>query len=153
MFADWSSSFPTIFFSKTHDEIDEEIEALELALWRIIGAVPAILRPPCKLQLNRRDKQDKGWRPHFVHSHLLTDGEANEEVVQYLNNKHDLTVVNWDVDSRDSAGATPEASIAALSGFKFPDPHLPLMHETYQTSVENVTSNLLPIYRKQGYKM
>lgn len=81
------------------------------------------------------------------------DGEANDDVVQYLNNKHGLTVTNWDVDSADSAGATPSASISTLSAFKYPDPHMPLMHETYQTSVEMVTPQILPIYRKQGYKL
>lgn len=111
----------------TEDQIDIEIQLMEEALWKILGAVPAFIRPPY--------------------------GEANETTVRYLNKHHGLTVVTWDLDSRDSAGFSGNASIEVLSTMKYPDPHMPLSHETYQSSVEEVAATMVPKLRAQGYKM
>lgn len=64
-------------------------------------------------------------------------------------------VVNWSVDSADSMGATPDASIATLTAqaANYPAPVLPLMHETYQSSVEQVSPAVVPIFKKAGYEL
>lgn len=52
--------------SLSHSQIDTQVEAVETALYKIIGAVPSCIRPPF--------------------------GEANADVVSYLNNKCVRTV-------------------------------------------------------------
>ncbi|CEH16282.1 glycoside hydrolase deacetylase [Ceraceosorus bombacis] len=113
--------------SLTPEQQDLEIERLEEALWKIIGRVPAYFRPPY--------------------------GECDKNCVERLNKKHGLTVVTWDVDSGDSVGASPSASIATLNALKYPQAHMPLSHETYQSSVETVAPAVVPSLQKQGYKL
>ena len=113
--------------SLTRVQLDDEIERLEVALWKILGIVPALIRPPY--------------------------GECNEECVHYLNQRHGLTVVTWDVDSGDSVGATPDQCQQKLQGLSHPGPHMPLNHETYQHSATDIPSRLLPVFKQRGYEM
>ncbi|KDN48189.1 carbohydrate esterase family 4 protein [Tilletiaria anomala UBC 951] len=110
----------------TPQELDEQMDLIEEALWKILGIVPAVVRPPY--------------------------GEANAQVVAQLNARG-YTVVTWDVDSGDSVGVVAADSIARLQAFKYPQPHMPLNHEMYQSSVDTVAPAMLPYLKKQGYKM
>ena len=111
--------------SLTHAQIDKEVQDVETALWNIIGAVPSCIRPPY--------------------------GEANEDVVNYLNNRHNLVVINWNFDSGDSVGASVEDSKVILRGIKSPKHAIVLMHETVDTTPSELFPAAIKIAKNNGY--
>jgi peptidoglycan/xylan/chitin deacetylase (PgdA/CDA1 family) len=111
--------------SLTHAQIDDEVNEVETALYKIIGAVPSCIRPPY--------------------------GEANDEVVSYLNNKHNLVVVNWNYDSGDSTGSSVAQSKAVLRTIKSPKHAIVLMHETEDTTADRLFPAAITIAKNNGY--
>lgn len=109
----------------THAQIDHQIQGVEDALWKILGAVPACIRPPY--------------------------GEANDDVVDYLNNRWGYVVINWNIDSGDSTGSTVEESKATLRQVKAPKHAIVLMHETEDTTPNQLFPAAIKIAKNNGY--
>jgi peptidoglycan/xylan/chitin deacetylase (PgdA/CDA1 family) len=109
----------------THAQIDKEIQDVETATYKIFGAVPSCIRPPY--------------------------GEANDDVVNYLNNKHGLVVINWTVDSGDSVGSSVSQSEQTLQGIKAPKHAIVLMHETEATTAHQLFPDAIKIAKQNGY--
>ncbi|KAF8643155.1 hypothetical protein AX16_009199 [Volvariella volvacea WC 439] len=93
----------------TWDQIHDEMWRVEQALQRIVGVVPAFMRPPF--------------------------GNYNDLVLQasYVRGQK---VVIWDFDSGDSVGATPAQSKSSYDTLirAHPSTILALNHETYETT-------------------
>ncbi|KAG6901653.1 hypothetical protein C0995_009544 [Termitomyces sp. Mi166 len=89
----------------TWDEIHDEMWKVELALSRIVGVVPAFMRPPY--------------------------GNYND-LVRQASEVRGQKLVLWDFDSEDSIGATPAQSEANYDNLidEQPDTILALNHET-----------------------
>ena len=117
----------------TDAQIDDEIVLLENALYRILGVVPAFIRPPY--------------------------GETSQTVIDLLTASHGLIPVLWDLDAGDGLGFPSSSALAAyqavtpvgspqadgtdgavdggpLAGqFDGPDGHLALNLETHPETV------------------
>ncbi|CAD6911497.1 unnamed protein product [Tilletia controversa] len=87
----------------TYKQIDKQVQLVEDALWKILGVVPAFIRPPY--------------------------GESNRTIVDYLTNKKGYKVVMWDTDTGDAGGNTTAQSNAVYRDFKTGERHLVLNHE------------------------
>jgi len=108
-------------------QINNELAEVELAIQRILGVVPAMMRPPY--------------------------GNYNDLVQQVVASRNQ-SVILWDLDTGDSLGATVEASEetyadAISAGFTN---LLPLNHETYNTTVYDVLPYALKALTPLGYK-
>lgn len=112
--------------SLSHDQIDRQVQVVETALHKILGVVPACIRPPY--------------------------GEANDDVVSYLNNRWGYVVVNWNVDTQDADGASVKSSKATLRTLKSPKHAIVLMHETVDTTANTLFPAALDIAKQNGYK-
>ncbi|KAG6917729.1 hypothetical protein DXG01_001380 [Tephrocybe rancida] len=112
----------------TWDQIHDEMWRVELALTRILGVVPAFMRPPY------------GNYNNLVRQASLIRGQK---------------LVIWDFDSGDSVGASvaqSEADYAALIA-QHPSTILPLNHETIETTVHQVLPNVIAKLRAAGYRL
>lgn len=110
----------------THAQIDVEVELVETMLHKIIGAVPACIRPPY--------------------------GVVNDEIVRYLNHRHGLVVINWTDDSGDAEGATVEESKEVYRKIKAPKKAIVLTHETVNTTAQILFPAAIKIAKHNGYK-
>lgn len=110
----------------SHKDIDFQIQKVEDALYKILGVVPACIRPPY--------------------------GNANQDVVDYLNNRWGYVVVNWNFDTEDSLGKSVAYSKKVLRGIKSPKHAIVLMHETVDTTPTELFPAAIPIARDNGYK-
>ncbi|TIC03634.1 DUF1771-domain-containing protein [Wallemia mellicola] len=109
-------------------EIDEQVELVNDAIWKIIGVRPKFLRPPY--------------------------GSAPEWAVNYIQEKHGMVVVNWSEDSLDSQGASADESIGIYDGFTdVNEPHLTLNHETYETTPYTVMPSVVPSLKERGFNL
>jgi len=112
----------------TWDQIHDQMWKVELAMTRLLGVSPAMVRPPY--------------------------GEYNNLVRQaaYIRNQ---TLILWDFDSGDSVGATPAESKAAYKKLinSHPKNILPLNHETEETTAHQVLPYILPLLKNAGYKL
>ncbi|KAF5342263.1 hypothetical protein D9611_002138 [Ephemerocybe angulata] len=90
-----------------------------MALTKIIGVVPAFMRPPY--------------------------GSYNDLVLD-VSRQRGQAVVLWDFDSEDSRGATPEESIQIYQDAinEHPTEIMALNHETYATTAKQVLPAILP---------
>ncbi|KAI9665775.1 MAG: Carbohydrate esterase 4 protein [Bathelium mastoideum] len=111
----------------THDQIDKQIEALDNVLWKILGVVPNSIRLPY--------------------------GEGSLDVVQYINQRHKKVVIDWDVDTEDSMGASLEQSKEIVDMVKLPEDAIVLMHENIRTSPTELFPYAIKTAVKHGYKM
>ncbi|KDN52805.1 carbohydrate esterase family 4 protein [Tilletiaria anomala UBC 951] len=111
----------------TYAQIDEQVELIETALLKTAGVVPAFIRPPY--------------------------GEVNDTIVQYLNEKHGLIVVNWNYDTEDASGATVDYSLNVIKNITAPTHAIVLQHETVNTTHSELVPQELPIIAKNGYTM
>lgn len=110
----------------THAQIDVEIELVETMLHKIIGVVPACIRPPY--------------------------GAVNESIAQYLNDRHGLVVINWTDFSGDADGATVEESLDVYRNITAPRHSVVLNHEPYNTTANIVFPEAIKIAKHNGYK-
>ncbi|TIA88585.1 hypothetical protein E3P99_02527 [Wallemia hederae] len=109
-------------------EIDEQVELVNEAIWKIVGVRPKFLRPPY--------------------------GSAPEWAVNYIQEKHGMVVVNWSEDSLDSQGASTDESIGIYDGFTdTTEPHLTLNHETYEGTPYTVMPSVVPSLVDRGYRL
>lgn len=109
----------------SYAEIDKEIEIVETMLHKTIGAVPACIRPPY--------------------------GEANKDVVNYLNQKHGLVVINWTDDAGDAEGDPVSHSEAVYEKIKAPKHAIVLNHEPYANTAHKLFPKAIKIAQKNGY--
>jgi len=112
----------------TWDQIHDEMWKVELALTRIIGVVPAFMRPPY--------------------------GEYNDLVRQASFIRGQALAI-WDFDSLDSDGATwqeSEANYDTLISQK-PKTIVALNHETEETTVHKVLPYAISKLQAAGYKL
>ncbi|KAI1431239.1 carbohydrate esterase family 4 protein [Xylaria sp. CBS 124048] len=100
-------------------DLRTEMEKVEQAMVNIFGRKPAYMRPP-----------------------YLETGGSVLSVMKELG----YTIITDDVDSMDWNGATPaqsEQTFQKLHGHGHGHGHIPLMHETYETTVTTLTSWLI----------
>ncbi|ESK85392.1 chitin deacetylase [Moniliophthora roreri MCA 2997] len=110
------------------DQIHDEMWKVEQALQRIIGVTPAFMRPPY--------------------------GNYND-LVRQASAVRGQNMVNWDFDSGDSVGASPQQSkndYAALIR-RHPNTIIALNHETEQSTAEDVIRTVIPQLKSAGYSL
>jgi len=112
----------------TWDQIHDEMWRVEQALQRIVGVVPAFMRPPY--------------------------GNYNDLVLQasYVRGQK---VVLWDFDSGDSVGASVQDSESTYDSTisQHPSTLLALNHETYETTAYDVLPYAIERLQAAGYNM
>ncbi|TFK17755.1 glycoside hydrolase/deacetylase [Coprinopsis marcescibilis] len=110
----------------TFDEVHDEMFRVELALERILGVVPALMRPPF--------------------------GEFNDLVLE-ASGIRGQTIVNWDFDSEDGKSATVDAQKALYDAVVAlrPPSILSLQHEVHETSVTEVLPYAIQKLKEAGY--
>ncbi|KAK1673135.1 polysaccharide deacetylase [Colletotrichum godetiae] len=118
---------PSTFGSLTTAQLTTEMQKLEQAMVNIIGKKPAYMRPP-----------------------YLATGGSVLSTMKTLGYK----VITDDVDSGDWNGQTPAQSeakftAAGASG----NGHIPLMHETYATTVQTLTPWLINWAKSNNLKL
>ncbi|UQC87176.1 polysaccharide deacetylase, partial [Colletotrichum lupini] len=118
---------PSTFGSLTTAQLTTEMQKLEQAMVNIIGKKPAYMRPP-----------------------YLATGGSVLSTMKTLGYK----VITDDVDSGDWNGQTPAQSeakftAAGASG----NGHIPLMHETYATTVQTLTPWLINWAKQNNLKL
>jgi len=121
----WShSDMTTLSWDKIHDEMWR----VEEALHKIVGVVPAFMRPPF--------------------------GNYND-LVRQASAVRNQSVVIWDFDSEDSVGATPAQSESYYDQIisEHPSTILTLSHEVYETTAHEVLPYALDKFSKAGYNM
>ncbi|KAF9444693.1 carbohydrate esterase family 4 protein [Macrolepiota fuliginosa MF-IS2] len=121
----WSHSDLTTL---SWDNIHDEMWRVEQALQKIVGVVPAFMRPPY--------------------------GNYNDLVLQ-ASAVRNQSVVIWDFDSEDSIGATPAQSESDYDQIisKHPSTILALNHEIHETTAHQVLPYALDKLSKAGYNM
>jgi len=120
-------SHPQNFGSMSSGDLTQQMQRLEQALVNIIGKKPTYMRPP----------------------YLATGGNvlSTMKTLGYR-------VITDDVDAEDWNGKTPQQSQqkfqqAGAGG----NGHIPLMHETYQSTVETLTPWLINWAKQNNLKM
>lgn len=109
-------------------KLHDEMGRLEDALRKITGAIPAFIRPPF--------------------------GSYSQQVLDVARSRGQL-VVNWDLDSEDSMGASAGRSIQLYRDriSQHPSSIMVLNHETYATTVHQVLPVVLPELSAAGYRV
>ncbi|RDB28972.1 hypothetical protein Hypma_014961 [Hypsizygus marmoreus] len=112
----------------TWDQIHDEMWRVELALTKILGVVPAFMRPPY------------GSYNNLVRQASYVRGQK---------------VVIWDFDSQDSVGASVSQSKALYDQIisQHPSTILPLNHETIETTVHQVLPYAISKLKQAGYRL
>lgn len=110
------------------DELNDQMFKVEDAFSKIIGVRPSFMRPPY--------------------------GKYNDLVLRAANFRQQSVVI-WDFDSQDSAGATAEVSKDLYSQIaqKHPDTILTLNHETSDTTVHQVLGHAIAKLQAAGYRL
>ncbi|KIY65582.1 carbohydrate esterase family 4 protein [Cylindrobasidium torrendii FP15055 ss-10] len=110
------------------DQVHDEMWRVEQALQRIAGVQPAFMRPPF--------------------------GNFNDNVLA-ASAARGQRVVNWDFDSGDAAGASPEESKARYDQFvaNHPSTLIALNHETHWSSAFDVLPHALQVLSGAGYQL
>jgi peptidoglycan/xylan/chitin deacetylase (PgdA/CDA1 family) len=78
-------------------------------------------------------------------------GSINDDIVNYLNNKHDLVVVTWNFDSGDSVGKSVAQSEAIYKKIKSPKHAIVLNHETEDSTAKKLFPAAIKIAKANGY--
>ncbi|GAA5917816.1 hypothetical protein JCM8208_000398 [Rhodotorula glutinis] len=110
----------------TASQLNKQLDLVEGALKKIIGAKPRFFRPPY--------------------------GAVNDAQVKVLQQRG-YTVVNWNFDSGDTSGKSASDSIAAYRKLSYPTSYIALNHETYKTTVDQVIPAVVPALKAKGYKL
>lgn len=109
----------------SNSQIDTQVQLLEDALYKIIGAVPACIRAPY--------------------------GEITDAQVRYLNDRWGLVVVGWNMDSGDANGDGVQAALNRYRALKAPKHVIALNHETVVSAVDETMPQAYDILRNNGY--
>lgn len=110
------------------NQLHDEMWKVEQALQRIAGVQPAHMRPPF--------------------------GEYNN-LVREVAFERGQKIINWDLDSGDSAGASAasQKSLYDQTISRRPSTILALQHETYQQTAQNVVPYAIQKLTAAGYKL
>ncbi|EPQ31908.1 uncharacterized protein PFL1_00107 [Pseudozyma flocculosa PF-1] len=108
-----------------NQQLDEQVQLVEDALWKIIGAVPSCIRAPY--------------------------GNIRDDQVAYLNNRWGLQVIGWNADTGDANGDGVDAALNVYRGLKAPKHAIVLNHETVSTTPSVVIPQALKIIKQNGY--
>ncbi|KAK0544266.1 hypothetical protein OC845_005681 [Tilletia horrida] len=110
-------------------QLDKQVTLVEDALYKILGVVPACIRPPY--------------------------GSIDDATVKYLNDKHGLVVVGWtgdEGDTKDADGASVSYSLNQYRKLKAPKHVIMLNHETVPTTSSKVIPQAIHIVQDNGYQ-
>ncbi|KAK0520408.1 hypothetical protein OC834_007049 [Tilletia horrida] len=107
-------------------QLDKQVQFVEDALYKILGVVPACIRPPY--------------------------GSADDATISYLNDKWGLQVVLWNADTKDADGAAVSYSLNQYRALKAPKHVIILNHETVPTTSSKVIPRALQIVQDNGYQ-
>ncbi|KIY61805.1 carbohydrate esterase family 4 protein [Cylindrobasidium torrendii FP15055 ss-10] len=108
-------------------DVLRELTLVDDALEKIIGVVPSMMRPPF--------------------------GSVNDVVLEAAAENGQL-VVNWNYDTRDALGASPEESLAVYGeAAGTGSPILILSHETIETTSTVVLAQAIDTLQGAGYKL
>ncbi|KAK0223547.1 carbohydrate esterase family 4 protein [Armillaria fumosa] len=112
----------------SRDDVDNEFTLVDKALESILGVKTAFMRPPF--------------------------GSYSDTVLQVAA-AHNQSVIIWDFDSGDSAGASAAQSNSRYDGFVATRPStiLTLNHETYESSATTVLPHAIEALKGAGYKL
>lgn len=103
----------------SYEALDRQVQLLEDALYKVVGLVPAVLRPPF--------------------------GSLSDERVRYLNDRWGLVVVNWNYDSGDTReGYTVQDGLNVYRGLRAPRHAIVLNHETKENTVKELIPQVSP---------
>ncbi|KAK1228236.1 hypothetical protein PQX77_008748 [Marasmius sp. AFHP31] len=110
------------------DEVNDEMQRVEQALQRIVGVVPAFMRPPY--------------------------GSFNQNV-QDVAGARGQSLVIWDFDAGDANGVPPDQTLTDYNTTisKHPNTILPLNHETYDSTAHQVIPQVVDWLKTAGYNM
>ncbi|CDS01958.1 related to deacetylase [Sporisorium scitamineum] len=108
-----------------YPQLDEQVQLVEDALWKILGVVPACIRVPY--------------------------GEVRPDQVKYLNDRWGLVVVGWNRDTGDANGDGVEAGLNLYRNLHAPTHAIVLNHETVDDTVNVVIPQAVNIVRQNGY--
>ena len=108
-----------------NQQLDRQIQLVEDALWKIIGAVPSCFRAPY--------------------------GSIRDDQVAYLNNRWGLQVIHWNFDSQDANGYGTDYALNVYRGLKAPKHAIVLNHETVDTTPSVVIPQAVNIIKQNGY--
>ncbi|PWZ00474.1 glycoside hydrolase/deacetylase [Testicularia cyperi] len=111
--------------SLSNSQLDRQVQLVEDALWKIIGAVPSCIRAPY--------------------------GSITDAQVKYLNDRWGLVVVGWNFDSNDANGYGVDYALNVYRGLKAPKHAIVLNHETVETTPNTVMPQALQIIKQNGY--
>ncbi|PBK76007.1 carbohydrate esterase family 4 protein [Armillaria solidipes] len=112
----------------SRNEVDTEFALVDKALETILGVKTAFMRPPF--------------------------GSYSDTVLQVAA-AHNQSVIIWDFDSGDSAGASAAQSNSQYDAFVASRPNtiLTLNHETYESSATTVLPHAIEALQGAGYKL
>ncbi|KAG7093316.1 hypothetical protein E1B28_006998 [Marasmius oreades] len=110
------------------DQVHDEMWRVEQALQRIVGVVPAFMRPPY--------------------------GSYNDNV-RAVAAARGQSLVLWDFDAGDADGKPPADNIRDYTDKinQHPNTLLPLNHETYETTAHQVIPQVVSQLKAAGYRM
>ncbi|PBL03253.1 glycoside hydrolase/deacetylase [Armillaria gallica] len=110
------------------NEVDTEFTLVDKALESILGVKTAFMRPPF--------------------------GSYSDTVLQVAA-AHNQSVINWDFDSGDSAGASAAQSNSQYDTLvaSRPSTILTLNHETYESSATTVLPHAIEVLQGAGYRL
>lgn len=106
-------------------QLDQQVQLVEDALWKILGVVPACFRAPY--------------------------GNIRPDQVKYLNDRWGLVVVGWNRDTGDANGDGVQAGLNVYRNLRAPTKAIVLNHETVQATVDTVIPQAVNIVRQNGY--
>ncbi|KAJ1028552.1 hypothetical protein NDA16_001718 [Ustilago loliicola] len=109
-----------------NQQLDQQVQLVEDALWKILGVVPACFRAPY--------------------------GSIRQDQIQYLNNRWGLVVVHWNYDSNDANGYGTEYGLNLYRNLKAPTHAIVLNHETVPGTPNTVIPRAVNIVRQNGYQ-
>ncbi|SJX61882.1 related to deacetylase [Sporisorium reilianum f. sp. reilianum] len=109
----------------TNRQLDVQVQLVEDALWKIIGAVPACIRAPY--------------------------GEIRPDQVRYLNDRWGLVVVGWNEDTGDADGAGVQAGLDLYHRLHTPEQAIVLNHETVKATANTVIPQAVNLVKQNGY--
>lgn len=109
-------------------QIEDEFTRINTAIEGITGAVPAFIRPPY--------------------------GEYNQDV-QDVAGSLGQTVVTWDLDSGDAAGASVSQSLETYTALvnQSPNSILTLNHETHSSTGNELLDPIIQLFQASGYSL
>lgn len=111
--------------SLSNSQIDEQVQLVEDALYKILGVVPACIRAPY--------------------------GSITDAQVKYLNDRWGLVVIGWNVDTNDANGYGTDYGLNTYRSLKAPKHAIVLNHETVPGTSQTVIPQAVKIVKQNGY--